>query len=69
MGRLRAHAAWLVRGGGEIRQLQAQLDELRGEVAVMRRDLEAAREESRSSVVDLTARVGAVGERLENLGR
>lgn len=69
MGRLRAHAAWLVRGGGEIRQLQAQLDELRGEVAAMRRDLEAAREESRSSVVDLTARVGAVGERLENLGR
>jgi len=68
MGRLRTKVASMVRGGEEVQQLRAQLDELRAEVAAVRGDLEAAREQSRSSVEDLTGRLGAVSERLEGLG-
>lgn len=75
MGRLKTQVGWLVRGSSrtnaafaEIQQLRAQLDQLSAEVAMLRGDLEAAREESRGSVGDLTDRIGAVNQRLESLG-
>ena len=74
MGRLRTQVGWLLRGSArtnaafdEIHQLRAELDHLRAQVvawaATSRR-----REESRSSLGDLTARLGSVSERLERLG-
>jgi uncharacterized coiled-coil DUF342 family protein len=75
MGRLRTQVGWLVRGSArtnaafdEIHQLRAELDQLRAQVVALVGDLEAAREESRSSLGDLTARLSSVSERLERLG-
>lgn len=76
MGRLRTQVGWLLRGGDrtvaaldEIQQLRLELDQVRGELGVVRSELDAAREENRGSVADLTARVGSVSDRLEQVDR